>query len=145
MERLMGVKSQGGVAIRESPQMFVQSPLADAAGESGSDNQQQAATALSFRRRPDGNYVLPLSGIVSPPEKPVTILEEKNPREVNSRWRFVIADIGTKQESDQERQIIVRDHDGTLRTASRAERRAHLEQYPADSNAKRSQDHLWEI
>lgn len=146
MESLMGVKSQEGLKIREHPQMFVQSPLMtdDASGGSGSDDQHPTAE-LSFQRRSDGNYILPLSGIISPPEKPVTVLEDKNPREVNSRWRFIIADIGKKQDTDHYRQILVRDHDGTLRTATRIERRAHLEQYPADSDAKRSRDHLWAI
>lgn len=149
MERMMGVDGQGGIKIRENPQLFYQPPCtADggSADKAPSLSNQSNDTSPSFDRRPDGNYVMALSGVASQPEAPVQILEESNPREMNSRWRFLIADISKSSKSEDERTILVRDHDGTLRTATRSERLAHLEQYPVDENEKASfKRHLWEI
>lgn len=83
---------------------------------------------FSTDRRSDGNYVLPLSGII---EDSVSvkeeILEKNNPLETNKRWAFIIADIG---DSSDEKRILVRDRDGTLRTARVEEREQHMALYP---------------
>lgn len=75
-----------------------------------------------FKRRKDGAYVLKLSGVIGEEKEPEVL--EVNLKEVNPRWKFVIEDISS---SDR---ILVRDHDGTLRTATEQEKTAHKELYP---------------
>ena len=86
----------------------------------------------SFERRPDGNYIMALSGVLEPKEDPPVIMERQNPREQNRRWKFMIGDLSADVPV-QERQVLVREHDGTLRTATRQEREMHLSLYPQES------------
>jgi hypothetical protein len=100
-----------------------------------------------YKRRLDGNYVLPLSGIVDRPEDQVEIVEASNPREVNPRWKWLIADISTSVPEEQ-RTVLVREHDGSLRTATGRERRMHMSLYPTDVSKAQTQkavQELWEI
>ncbi|KAI3644003.1 hypothetical protein MP228_010167 [Amoeboaphelidium protococcarum] len=131
-----------------------------------------------FLRRKDGNYILPLSGIAQEPEEPVQIIEKQNPRETNLRWKFMISDVspGTEaqayvssarktltEHTDQELKqmenqrwanaeekcaMMVRDNDGTLRTATKEERRMHLELFPlrsATAIAQNDNRRLWQV
>jgi hypothetical protein len=102
---------------------------------------------LGFARRADGNYILPLSGVVEVPEQPPRILESTNPRETNKRWKFMVTDIG-EIENESEREMRVREHDGTLRTATRLERKMQMQLYPLNpirARSRRGLRDLWEI
>jgi hypothetical protein len=84
----------------------------------------------AFKRRPDGNYIMELSGVVGPDEQPPTVLESDNLRETNRRWNFLFADIS--QEAHPERRtMVVRQRDGSLRTATRSERQMQDALFPA--------------
>lgn len=99
-----------------------------------------------FKRRSDGNYVFSLSGVIGEPEEPVKILEERNPRETNERWKFIVADLSSPPEK---RRMYVRDNDGTLRTATKMEKEMHESLYPLTPNEKKSKTEgaqkLWQI
>ncbi len=71
-----------------------------------------------------------LSGVIGPEEQPPAVLEVENPRETNRRWKFVFADISGEAKPDS-RDMVVRQQDGTLRTATRSERRMHDALFPA--------------
>lgn len=113
--------------------------------------------ALGFERRADGNYVMPLSGVIAEPEPEPTVLEAVNPRETSKRWRFLIADVSIHGESKSngkassatEKPVLVRDQDGTLRTATRAERKMHTRLFPAAKSVQRLPNqaarNLWEV
>lgn len=102
-----------------------------------------------FKRRSDGNYVMCLSGILEPPQQDPEVLESKNPREANRRWKFIIADLDENVPVDERhRQILVRDRDGTLRTVTQDERKLHLTLYPLKPDSQlRSQKtrDLWTV
>lgn len=97
--------------------------------------QNKSLEREDFQRRTDGNYIMPLSGIIEPPEDPPKVLEKSNPREVNSRWKFIIADISPSKEID-EAEILVRDNEGTLRTATRKERKMQQAAFPTHQTSK---------
>ena len=113
-----------------------------------SDSQQ--LTAERFKRRPDGNYIMPLSGVIEEPEAAPTIIEPQNPREANRRFKFIIADTSEQEGGcdEESAQMFVRDNDGTLRTATRAERRMHYHLYPLRPAAeleKGNATDLWRV
>lgn len=103
---------------------------------------------LQYKRRPDGNYVMPLSGVVTRPSDEKTVIEKENPREVNRRWKWLIADTSADVELSL-RNMYVRENDGTLRTAAERERKMHLKLFPQEPTNellnKSTTAELWEV
>ena len=115
---------------------------------------------LGHQRRLDGNYILALDGVAAAAATDSDhprVLEEKNPRETNARWRFLFADVpsGCQSEpsvpgssSSEDRPVLVRDNDGTLRTATLAERKMHFRLHPVKDTQRlpqQSTQEWWDL
>jgi hypothetical protein len=63
-----------------------------------------------------------------------------DPRAVSRRFRFVAVDINPMHKAT-ERPMVVREHDGTLREATKMERLQHFREYPESGIP----EHYWDI